>query len=66
MRRRAGPSVFSTDANNPYDANDSYANALLGNFDSYAEALGRRKSNYLFTNTEWFIQDDWKVSRGCR
>jgi hypothetical protein len=56
-----GNLVFSTDANNPLDANNSYANALLGNFDSYSEALGRPQSSYVFTNTEWFIQDDWKV-----
>ena len=29
---------FNTDANNPLDANNSYANALLGNYDSYSEA----------------------------
>ena len=65
----AGPPVrgnisFNTDANNPCDANNSYANALLGNYDSYSEALQRPQSDYLFTNTEWFIQDDWKVKNG--
>jgi hypothetical protein len=53
---------FSTDANNPtYNTNDSYANALLGYYDSYQEALSRPQSNYVFTNTEWFFQDDWKM-----
>jgi len=37
---------FNTDANNPGDANNSYANALLGNYDSYAEATGRPQGNY--------------------
>jgi hypothetical protein len=55
---------FSTDSNNPLDSNNSYANALLGNFDSYTEAIQRPQSNYLFSNTEWFIQDDWKVKPG--
>src|SRR5260370_26637671 len=67
--QRAGPRVrcnisFNTDANNPGDANISYANALLGNYDSYSEALQRPQSDYRFTNTEWFIQDDWKVRNG--
>jgi hypothetical protein len=63
----AGPPIrgsisFNTDANNPLDSNNSYANALLGYFDSYSEALQRPQSNYLFTNTEWFVQDDWKLN----
>ena len=56
-----GTLSFSTDANNPNDSNASYANALLGNFDSYSEPLAEPTSHYYFTNTEWFVQDDWKV-----
>ena len=37
-----GTISFNTDTNNPHDANNSYANALLGNYDSYSEATGRR------------------------
>jgi Carboxypeptidase regulatory-like domain len=64
----AGPPIrgnisFNTDSNNPNDANNSYANALLGNYDSYSEALSRPQSNYLFNNVEGFIQDDWQVNR---
>lgn len=64
----AGPPIrgnisFNTDSNNPLDANNSYANAILGNFDSYSEALNRPQSNYLFNNIEWFFNDDWKVKR---
>ena len=55
---------FNTDANNPNDSNSSYANALLGNYDSYTEATAWPQSNYLFTNTEWFLQDDWKIKNG--
>lgn len=65
----AGPPVrgsisFNTDSNKPFDANNSYANALLGNYDSYSEALSRPQSDYRFTNTEWFFQDDWRVKNG--
>src|SRR5689334_2051423 len=54
---------FSTDSNNPLDSNSSYANALLGNYDAYSEAIQRPQSNYLFNNTEWYFQDEWRVSR---
>ena len=56
-----GSISFNTDTNNPFDSNSSYGNALLGYFDSYSEALARPQSNYLFTNTEWYFQDDWKA-----
>jgi hypothetical protein len=64
----AGPPIrgslsFNNDANNPNDSNNAYANALLGNYDSYSEALSRPQSNYIFTNTEWFFQDDWKIRK---
>ena len=59
-----GSISFNTDSNNPYDSNNSYGNALLGYFDSYTEGLSFPQGNYLFTNTEWFLQDDWKVKNG--
>jgi hypothetical protein len=59
-----GTLSFNTDSNNPNDANSSYVNALLGNYDSYSEPLAQPQSNYYFTNTEWFLQDDWKIKSG--
>ena len=56
-----GSLSFNTDSNNPLDANNSYANALLGNYDSYSEPLAEPTSHYYFTNTEFFFNDDWKV-----
>jgi hypothetical protein len=56
-----GTLSFSNDANNPFDTNNSYGNALLGYYDSYSEALQRPQSNYLFTNTDWYFQDEWRV-----
>ncbi len=56
-----GTVSFNTDSTNPLDANNSYANALLGNYDSYSEATAAPVGNYIFTNTEWYVQDDWKV-----
>jgi hypothetical protein len=58
-----GTLSFNTDGNNPNDSNNAYANALLGNFDTYAEATARPKGNFLFTNTEFYLQDSWRARR---
>jgi hypothetical protein len=64
----AGPPIrgsvsFSQDGNNPLDANNPYGTALLGYYDSYAEATGRPQGNWKFVNTEWYVQDTWRVRR---
>ena len=41
--------------NNILDANNAYANALLGNYDSYAEASGRPLGDFRFSNTEFYV-----------
>ncbi|MCU1263373.1 MAG: TonB-dependent receptor, partial [Bryobacterales bacterium] len=53
---------FNTDGNNPNDSNNAYSNALLGNFDTYAEATARPKGNFLFSNLELYLQDSWRVT----
>jgi len=58
-----GTLSFNTDGNNPLDSNHPFANALLGNYDSYSEATGRPQGNWKYTNTEWFIQDTWHARR---
>ena len=54
---------FSRDANNPYDSNHSFANALLGNFQSYSEATERVDGDWWFWNVEWYVQDNWRVNK---
>ena len=54
---------FGRDVNNPFDAGHGFANALLGNFSSYSEAQRRVDSRQHFWNVEWYVQDNWKVSR---
>lgn len=49
--------------NNPYDTGDGFANALLGYFSSYSEAQLRVESDQHFWNFEWYVQDNWKVTR---
>ncbi len=54
---------FSRDTNNPFDSNHSFANALLGNFQSYSEATKRVDGDWWFWNAEWYIQDNWRVNK---
>lgn len=60
---RRGDFNFGRNANNPLDANHGFANALLGNFNTYSEATARVNGDWWFWNVETFIQDNWRVSR---
>jgi TonB-dependent Receptor Plug Domain len=54
---------FGVNANNPLDTGYAFSNAILGVFNSYQEA-SFRPSPVLITNAlEWFVQDNWKVTR---
>jgi len=53
---------FGRNTNNPLDSNYAFANALLGNFNSYSEGTFRPYSHYRYTQVEWYAQDSWKVS----
>src|SRR5882757_2379499 len=56
-----GQFSFNTDTSNAGDTGYSYANAVLGNYDSYTE--GTNTTHYA-PNTkiaEWYLQDSWKV-----
>ncbi len=53
---------FGSSSSFPQDANHGYANAYLGNFQTYSE--GRRViGDYWFTGIELFAQDNWRISR---
>jgi hypothetical protein len=69
-----GSFSFSSDTNNPNDSNYAYANAVLGNFDTYTEPVGppdangnltagRHDYNPVFFDPEWFVQDQWRVNK---
>src|SRR5215204_2869718 len=51
---------FTTAAGNTGYA---YANALLGNFNSYSEDRARPGANLEIRMLHWYAQDQWKVSR---
>lgn len=58
-----GTLKFDRDTNNPNDANDAFANALLGNFDQYTESTSRPPLYGYTTSVEWFAQDNWRATR---
>jgi hypothetical protein len=57
-----GAYSFASSTAMPNNTQDGYANAYLGNFNSYTEG-GRIVGDYWYTDVEAFIQDNWRVSR---
>ena len=57
-----GTVTFTNDANNPSDTNFPFSNAALGVFQTYQQQSGYVEGNYVYNNTEAFIQDNWKIS----
>jgi len=58
-----GSYSFANNGNNPGNTGDGFANALIGNFDTYSESNNWPVGSYLFWTAEWYLQDNWKVSR---
>ena len=54
---------FGTDGSNPLNTNIGFANALLGAVSEYQESTSHPHAHGQFLNTEWFVQDAWKVRR---
>ncbi len=57
-----GAFSFASSSSMPNNTQDGYANAFLGNFNSYNEG-GRVVGDYWYTDIEAFIQDNWRVNR---
>lgn len=53
---------FQTDSNNPLNTGDGFANAFLGNVDSYSQATAASQFKVLYWNFEFYLQDNWRVS----
>ncbi len=58
----AGTVNFGNDTNNPLDTGFGYANALVGVFTQYRQASVLIEGNMLYNNTEFYLQDNWKVN----
>ena len=63
MSSNAGTYNFISDAANPLDTNLGWANALLGHLNSYTENNNNTRSLPRFNQPEFFIQDNWRVTR---
>jgi Carboxypeptidase regulatory-like domain len=60
----AGAYSFASSASNPLlNTNDGFANALLGNVNSYNQNNVEQTFNVVYQNFEEYIQDNWKVNR---
>lgn len=59
----AGTLSFAPDTNNPLNTGDGYANALLGDLDTYSEATKRTVFNAAYWNAEFYLQDNWRINR---
>lgn len=58
-----GSYSFGKDTNNPLDSGNGYANALLGNYDTYNENSGHFVYDVWYWNREFYVQDDWRIGR---
>jgi hypothetical protein len=59
-----GTLAFSNNSTNPLNTGYGYAGALLGYFNNYSEGSAQRGYlHYRVNNVEWYVQDNWKVSR---
>jgi hypothetical protein len=53
---------FGNDANNNLDTGFGYANAALGIFTEFSQASKLIEGNMTYNNTEFYLQDNWKVN----
>jgi hypothetical protein len=58
-----GSMVFGTNANWPQDSGYAYANALMGNFQTYSEPTNSTAFEPVNKVMEWYVQDNWKLTK---
>ena len=51
------------DSGNPLTTGLAIGNALLGNFNDYAELGGKPNTPWVATALDWFAQDSWKATK---
>lgn len=56
-----GTISFGNTTNNEWDSQFGYANAALGVFQTYSQNSKWIEGGWTTINTEWFLQDSWKV-----
>jgi hypothetical protein len=58
----AGTIDFSNSTSNPLDSGFGFSNAILGVFTSYNQYSKYIEGNFVYNNTEFFLQDNWKFN----
>ena len=58
-----GSLSFNADSSNPLNTNVGFANALLGAVTQYQESDGHPSAHGQFMNTEFYVQDNWRLGR---
>src|SRR5256885_14227795 len=58
-----GTAAFDKNTNNPLDSNYAYSNSMLGVLSSNLESDTRLPLRARYYNFEWFVQDNWRVSK---
>ena len=58
-----GSYSFANDGNNPLNTGDGFSNALLGYVNTYTQANNWPSGSYLFHDLEWYVQDNWRITR---
>ena len=58
-----GTVSFNSAAANTFDTNFGYANALLGSVNQYTESTAHPYAQGRYHQSEFFIQDNWRVTR---
>src|SRR5690606_8390239 len=53
---------FGNNSNNPLDTGFGYANAAVGVFTEFLQANKLMEGNMIYNNTEFYVQDNWKVT----
>ncbi|MBI4892542.1 MAG: TonB-dependent receptor [Acidobacteria bacterium] len=54
---------FGSSSSNPRNSGNPWANALLGNFDSYSETGPPAQTVYKAYDRELYVQDSWRMNR---
>ena len=53
---------FGNSTNNPLDTGFGFANAATGVFTQYSQASKLVEGNMIYNNTEFYLQDNWRVT----
>lgn len=59
----SGEINFGDNNSNPFDTGFGFANMAVGSYTTFNQASGYFTGKYRYTNAEWYMQDQWKVTR---